>query len=291
MKMEMKYRLVGGKLQSQNKVTLDEFAFGDKTGSPQATKLPVKLGFAVMRDRSGQIVFDVPVEGKVHDPNFRLSRVIWRAITDVLVKLVTAPFKLLSGLFGGAKVDLSYVEFAPGVAMPSPEDTKKLDLLAKSLFERPALKLEIAGAVDTATDPPALKTDKLDAQLRLRKWTALKAKDPTLPPADSITLTPADRAQWIAAAFIVAFPRDSAVLAAKKSKSKDTPYPTPEMERRLLGTIDVSRDDLRLLAADRAKRCLDYLLTTPTNKIDASRMVITEGALQRGGAKAVFTLQ
>jgi hypothetical protein len=287
----MQYRVVGRDLRAENKLTIDQFTFGDATNSPEATKMPVKLGIAVMRDRDGQIVFDVPVEGNLDDPNFRLGRVIGRAIINVLTKLITSPFKLLGGLFGGGDADLSFIEFAPGTAALAPPETKKLDVLAKSLYERPALKLEIAGAVDTLADATALRAAKLDGRLRTAKWTALKAKDPNTPPPDSLVLTPTDRPIWLAAQFAAAFPADSAVLAAKKAKSKLPPYPEAEMERRLLATVTVSPDDLRLLAAARAKRCLDYLLSAPGSKIEPERAYLTEGAVKPDGAKAIFTLQ
>ena len=228
MKVEMQYRVVGRELRAENKLTIDQFTFGDATNSPDATKMPVKLGIAVMRDRDGQIVFDVPVEGNLDDPNFRLGRVIGRAIINVLTKLITSPFKLLGGMFGGGDADLSYVEFPSGAASLAPAETKKLDVLAKSLFERPALKLAIAGAVDTLGDPVAIRVAKLDARMRAAKWTALKAKDPDTPPPDSLVLTPTDRPLWLAAAFAAAFPADSAVLAARKTKSKLPPYPAAE---------------------------------------------------------------
>jgi hypothetical protein len=292
MKVEMKYRVVGRQLKSENKLTLDEFTFGDKTESPEATKMPVKLGFAIMRDRNGQIVFDVPIEGNLDDPDFHFGRVIGRAILNVLTKLITSPFKLLGGMFGGgANVDLSYAEFTAGSSALSAAETKKMDVLAKSLYERPALKLEIAGAVDTVADPAALKAAKLEAQFKLKKWTALKAKDPNTPPVDSVVLTVDERAKMLTAAFNAAFPSDTAVAAAKKAKSAAPPYPAAEMERRLLVTIAISPDDLHLLATARAKACLDYLLTVPTNKIEPERVFLTEGGMKTDGTRAVFTLQ
>jgi hypothetical protein len=245
-----------------------------------------------MRDRSGQIVFDVPIEGNLDDPNFHFGRVIGRAILNVLTKLITSPFKLLGGMFGGGTTaDLSYAEFAPGMSALVPAENKKLDVLAKSLFERPALKLGIAGAVDTAADPAALRTAKLEAQMRLKKWTALKAKDPNTPPVDSVVLTPDERDKQLTAAFVVAFPADSAVLAAKKVKSSAPPYPAAEMERRLAATIAITPDDLHLLATARAKACLDYLLSVPANKIEVERVFLTEGGMKTDGSRAVFTLQ
>ncbi|HUO51786.1 MAG TPA: DUF748 domain-containing protein [Gemmatimonadaceae bacterium] len=290
LKIAMQYRVVGRKLQSENKLTLDGFEFGDKTDSKDATSMPVKLAFSVMRDRSGQIVFDVPVEGDLDDPSFRLGRVIGRAIMNVLTKLVTSPFKLLGGMFGGGAADLSYVQFAPGSDTLAAAERKKLDVLATSLYQRPALTMQIAGAVDTAADPAALRLAKLDARLRTRRWTALKARDANAPPPDSIRLTPDERAALLGAAYAEAFPGDSAVIASRKSKSP-LPYPAAAMEQRLAATIALSPEDLQLLAAARAKRCLDYLLTVPANRIEPERVLLTGGAMRTDGARAEFTLQ
>jgi hypothetical protein len=274
--------------------------------------MPVKLGFAVLRDRSGQIVFDVPIEGNLDDPDFKLGRVIGRAIINVLTKIVTSPFSLLGGMFGGGDTDLSFAQFAPGSAALSPAETKKLDVLAKSLYARPSLRLEIAGGVDTVADAAALRATKLEERLRRLKWTAMRSRDPNSPPVDSVTIAPTERASWVTAAFADAFPTDSAVVAAKaamaappakapkpakgarpvsEATSAAPPYPVPEMERRLLATIAVSPDDLRLLATARAKRCLDYLLTTPADKIEPERVFLTAGAMKVEGAKAAFNLQ
>ncbi len=286
MKVEMKYRVVGRQLKSENKLTLDEFTFGDQTNSPEATKMPVKLGFAIMRDRNGQIVFDVPIEGNLDDPDFHFGRVIGRAILNVLTKLITSPFKLLGGMFGaGANVDLSYAEFAEGSSTLSASEVKKMDVLAKSLYERPALKLEIAGAVDTVADPAALKAAKLEAQFRLKKWTALKAKDPNTPPVDSVMLTVDERAKMLTAAFDAAFPADSAVAAAKKSKSAAPPYPAAEMERRLLATIVISPDDLHS-PRDRARQGMPGLPAERAGEQDRIRESLSDGGIDQDGWRA-----
>jgi hypothetical protein len=49
--------------------------------------------------------------------------------------------------------------------------------------------------------------------------------------------------------------------------------------------------DQRLLANARAKSCLDYFLTTPSNKVEPGRVFLTEGGLKMDGTKAEFVLQ
>ena len=61
---DLKYLIVQKKLESQNRILLDQFTFGDKVESPDATKLPVRLAVSLLKDRKGQIKLDLPVIGK-----------------------------------------------------------------------------------------------------------------------------------------------------------------------------------------------------------------------------------
>jgi hypothetical protein len=148
--------LVGGisasKLSTSNHLVLDQFTLGEKVESPDAIQLPVRLGVALLKDRSGKITLDLPIEGNLDDPKFSVSSVISQAVGDVITKITTHPFASLGALFGGSGEDLSYAEFAPGSAELQPGATKKLEALVKALYERPGLAVEIEGSVDLRID-------------------------------------------------------------------------------------------------------------------------------------------
>ena len=61
---DLKYLIVQKKLESQNRILLDQFTFGDKVESPDATKLPVRLAVALLKDRKGQIKARPPCIGQ-----------------------------------------------------------------------------------------------------------------------------------------------------------------------------------------------------------------------------------
>ena len=90
--------------------------YTSKVNSPDATHLPVRLGVAILKDREGKIVLDVPIEGSIDDPKFRISKVVERAIVNILEKVATSPFSLLGALFGGGGEELGYQDFAAGSA-------------------------------------------------------------------------------------------------------------------------------------------------------------------------------
>jgi hypothetical protein len=195
--LDLAYNLAGRKLESKNVITLDRFTFGEKVNSPDATHLPVRLAIAILKDRNGQILLDVPVEGSLDDPQFRVRKVIIHTLMNILEKAATSPFSLLGALVGGGGEELSYQDFAPGSAVLSPADEQKLDTLAKGLYERPGLQLEIAGSIAPDADRDALRRASLDKQIRTRQWTSLRESERATTTPDQITLTPEQHAAWV----------------------------------------------------------------------------------------------
>ncbi|MGH7991739.1 MAG: DUF748 domain-containing protein, partial [Limisphaerales bacterium] len=195
--LDLTYEIVGKKLDSKNVITLDRFTFGEKVNSPDATHLPVRLAIAILKDRDGKIVLDVPVEGNLDDPKFHIGKVVTRAIVNILEKVATSPFALLGAAFGGGGEELSYQDFAPGGTNLTVDDTKKLDVLAKALFERPGLNLEISGSIDPDGDREGLQRIALDREIREKVWMKLRKSERATNSVEQISISPDERASWI----------------------------------------------------------------------------------------------
>ena len=114
--VNVSYLISKGKLDSQNNIFIDQFNFGDRVESPQATKLPVRLAVALLKDRKGEIKLDLPVTGSLNDPKFSVWKIIVKIITNLIAKAATSPFALLGAAFGGGE-ELSYMEFDYGSAV------------------------------------------------------------------------------------------------------------------------------------------------------------------------------
>lgn len=269
--LDVDYQLDGENLQAKNLINFDQLTLGTKTGSPDATKLPVKLGIAILKDRSGRIELDVPVEGNLKDPEFRLGKVIVGAIGNIITKLITSPFAALGSLFGGKGEEMSFLDFPPGRSELAPADVEKLDTLLKGLYERPELGIEIAGSFDPAADREALKKQRLEKELRARKWEALRKSEQSGVTPEQVTLSESERGKLLMAAHKEA--AKSAEEADAGRKEKQTPE---DIERQLLGRIEISDSDLRLLAADRVKQVKEKILGT--GKVEAERVFVAEAA-------------
>ena len=223
--VDVKTHLAQRKIDSANVVTLNQFTLGQATNNPLATKLPVRLGIALLKDVDGNIVIDLPVKGSLDDPNFKIGKVVLRVIVNLLVKAATSPFSLIGSMFGGGGDELAYQDFAPGAVSPLDTEAKKTDTLRKALKSRPALNLDITGSYDAVSDTDALRQQQLDQQVRTRLWEQLRAKDPATPPPDQITVSSADESRLVGELFAVKFPAgaveksDGAVMAVSPPKA------------------------------------------------------------------------
>jgi hypothetical protein len=144
------------KLSTSNHVVLDQLILGEKVDSPDATHLPVRLGVALLKDRSGKITADLPIKGSFDDPQFSLDSVVSQAFDDLVAEVTKSPFGALGAVVGGTGEELSYLEFAPGKVELQSGATKKLEALVKGLNERPGLGVEIEGSVDPEADAERL---------------------------------------------------------------------------------------------------------------------------------------
>ncbi len=163
--MGVHYLVDGKKLKAENFFYVDQLTLGPKNDSTNATKLPVKLAVALLKDENGRIQLDVPLAGQTDDPKFKVGPVVWQVVRNVLVKAATSPFSLLGSMFGGGE-EMSFVLFEPGSAVIVDSQTNKLETLAKSLHARPTLTLEINGSADPATERVPLGRVKLEEQLK-----------------------------------------------------------------------------------------------------------------------------
>jgi hypothetical protein len=235
----------GAKIDSTNRVTLNQFNFGSATASKDATKLPVRLAVALLKDVNGQIYIDLPVQGRLDDPEFRIGKVVWHVIGNLLTRAAVSPFSLVGSMFGGGGEELAFQEFAPGSSELEKDDLQKLDTLAKVLANRPALTLAIAGGYDAAADAYALKHVRLDRLVRRQVWEARHVTDPNILPPDQLVITQEESAAMVKKLFDAKFPpgtRFGTPLPAAPQIAPPPPGPPPGFLKRLVDAFTLKKE-------------------------------------------------
>ena len=208
----LKYDITGKMLKAENKVNIDQLTLGARNHSPDATKLPVKLGIALLKDRNGRIELDVPLSGSLDDPKFRIGPIVMQVVMNILTKAATSPFTLLGALFGGGE-EMSFVDFTPGHTDISDKEAAKLEKLAKSLFERPELSLEITGSMELAKDKPALVQNKFTQQIKSLRLKELVAAGNAPTNAETFALERADYERLVSQLFTERFATNAPLAA------------------------------------------------------------------------------
>jgi hypothetical protein len=265
---DLKYLIDKKKLNSENKVFVDQFTFGEKVDSPDATNLPVKLAVALLKDRNGQIRLDIPVTGSLDDPRFSVFSVVLQVIGNLITKAVASPFALLGAAFGGGE-GMQYVEFEAGRAVMPPDGVKKVEALAAALGDRTSLRLEIAGYVSPEEDRESLKQYFLQRKVKAQKLSdQIKQGVPGVP-VDEVTVGPQEYEKYLTLAYRAEpFPKPRNVIGMVKS------LPISEMEKLMLTNIEAGDEELRQLASQRASAVKDALLQS--GKVTSDRLFIVE---------------
>jgi hypothetical protein len=186
---DLSYRIENRKLDATNIIGIDQFTLGPRNDSTNATKLPVKLAVALLKDRNGRIDLDLPVSGSLDDPKFSIGALVWKAVENILIKVATSPFSLIGAMFGGGE-ELQYVDFPPGAAALDAAQTNKLNTLAKALYERPALSLEISASADPAADREMVSRQKLQERMKSLRLQELTARAKPVPALSEFHIEP-----------------------------------------------------------------------------------------------------
>jgi len=270
--LDLDYKVAKRRLKGSNHVKVEHLALGEATHSKDATKLPVKLGLAVLEDPSGVIDQIVPVKGNVDDPGFRLYRVVGNAFFNVFVKAIESPFTLLAKAFGGGANDkLDLIDFQAGAPELTPSADKALQTLSKALAGRPSLRMDLEGTTDPVGDVKALRARELKRQAA----TTQPEKGQKAEPSDEEYLKLVEK-RW------------RSLAPANQSA---TPPDPATMEDAVVATVQLPPEALGSLRQQRAETARARLVALG---VDPGRLSLTQGgerAKKEAGARVYFTLK
>ncbi|WP_373976192.1 DUF748 domain-containing protein [Chitinibacter sp. SCUT-21] len=269
--MDVAYLVENRKLSATNNIFLDQLTLSDQaSNSPDATKLPVKFALSLLTNRHGQIKLNLPIEGSLDDPDFKVGSVIWQVIGNVLEKAITAPFDLIAGAFSGGP-SLSYITFEPGSARLNEGAQTSIARLAEMLNDRPALTMEIAGWADLAIDEQGLKERQLRQKMRSAKAAKLGESTESIETERDLLVSETEEAELIEAVYKKSkFEKPTNMLGLNKK------LPSDEMKALILKNTVIDEAALQELANRRAQRVNEGLKEAG---IAAERLFITQPQL------------
>lgn len=172
--LDLQYKVRNRQLDGTNQIVLDKLTLGERIDSPDALKLPLELALAILKDSDGRIDLGLPVSGDMSDPQFSYGALIWKAVGNVLTKIVTAPFRALGNLLGISADKLESIDFDAGSAVLLPPEREKLKQVAQILSKREQLKLAVPGQYSD-TDAAALRAQAVRRAVAAKAGIKLEA--------------------------------------------------------------------------------------------------------------------
>ncbi|MBM4440392.1 MAG: DUF748 domain-containing protein, partial [Candidatus Rokubacteria bacterium] len=167
------YRIVGTELEATNELVvrrLDVAPARDGKRAEQLVGLPIGLVVALLKDASGDIRFTLPVSGELGSPRFSFGDAVRSALSNVLGRLVTAPFRAIGSVVrggggGDAEARIDPVTFPPGNATLTPDAAAHLQRVADFLRASPYVSVAVEGVV-SARDVEALRAREVVARIQ-----------------------------------------------------------------------------------------------------------------------------
>ncbi len=150
-------KLTDGHYDVSNDVTLHQLDLSGAEGDSlfeQQFGIPLTMALALMRDASGDIDLNVPVQvDQSGGATVDLLGVVRTALRQALVGAIESPLKLVGGVFGaggkGGGVAPAPIGFSLGRAEPTSAGAESAGRLAEFLNSRPAMAVQLDTSITT----------------------------------------------------------------------------------------------------------------------------------------------
>jgi hypothetical protein len=146
--LDLKYNIQKSNLEAKNSIIISQLELGDKIENPDALSLPLDIAIALLKDSNGIINIDLPISGNVDNPEFSITPILWQGFTNLITKVITAPFSLLASIFNFSEDEIKTVKFDVLENEIGPIQKESLDKIAQILKSKKELAIEITASYD-----------------------------------------------------------------------------------------------------------------------------------------------
>jgi hypothetical protein len=251
--LNLNYRAKDGQLTGSNQIIIKGVQLGDEVPDYQGKKLPLGLAIALLEDSDDTIDVTIRIAGNVDSPEFSASGLVWQAISNVLSNVATAPFRALGSIMGmGGENGINAVL---GEAVFLPADQDRLEKFGEYLDKHPNSKLELIGTYDPVQDKQELARVKADTAILKDAGFKLEPGEPI--PAPSLTDPRIQSGLRTAyAQYVGRIKLGQRLLMLPEGEARND-----QLHTELIAAIEISEEELRQLAKNRAQLAFSLMTT------------------------------
>ena len=121
------YDIEDRKMDGENNIVIDKIKLGESVESDSAVSLPLQLAISILQDSNGVINLNLPVSGDLDNPQFSYGGIVWQAIKQIFVDVVSSPFRLIGSALGIKDAgELAAIDFTAGSSEIMESQSKKI---------------------------------------------------------------------------------------------------------------------------------------------------------------------
>lgn len=170
-------------LDGRNNLNIAQCEVENKQKEPKPEyNIPLKTALYLIKDKDEQIKINLPVKGKINSPEFSYKKIIFKTLTNLLVKVAVSPIQFLAGSLGFSSDKLETLPFEATQNDFTPEQLTQINQLAEMLKLKPEMTLVMEQYVNLRQSKNALSQFYVKRNFYLRQHPE-KTKE-TLQPMD-----------------------------------------------------------------------------------------------------------
>jgi uncharacterized protein involved in outer membrane biogenesis len=174
--VKFRYKVERGQLDAANEIFVQNIHVAPTRQDDEVKKrvgLPLGLIVALITDGDNNLKVNLPMAGPLESWQANVGDAIWTVVRNVVVNVVSAPFKAIGRLFKGSddkieELKVEPVTFPAGASAIAPPMDRHVTAVADFLRRAPAIRLAMA-AVAGPADLESLRGQELTAHLQTRQ--------------------------------------------------------------------------------------------------------------------------
>lgn len=122
-------------LQGDNHLDIFRPEVGERRSDiDSAMHVPLKAALYVLKDKNDEVLIDIPVAGKIDDPEFNYMKIVWSTLRKLFVKVAGSPLRGAANALGIKGDDIEFIEFTPTQSGYS-YDNERIELSNRQYYQ------------------------------------------------------------------------------------------------------------------------------------------------------------
>ena len=156
-----------GIIDSKNELILEDVELGEQ--STGIFDLPIRFVLFILKDKNGDVILDIPVDGDLNEPGMNIRAIIWDTFKGFIGKIAASPFKAFGNILGVNPNEIKSIEYDYLDTLLTEKKQNQLDLLLELESKKEDLEIELVYFNDIAKEKESIAIDLIGQEFNSKR--------------------------------------------------------------------------------------------------------------------------